>query len=88
LVDTTPDRHLHCWCCGVDSHTKKDPNCPKFPRDSPQPSKAKKKEEIKVEVKVEVKPKKNLKCNDCGGTNHDDDHCFQLHPELWPASYV
>jgi len=58
LVDTTLDCHLHCWSCGKDGHTKKDPNCLKFPRDSPQPSKAKKKEEIKAEVKVEAKAKK------------------------------
>jgi hypothetical protein len=40
-------------------------------------------------VKVGEKSKrKQLKCNHCGGTNHDVDHCFQLHPERRPANYV
>jgi len=40
-------------------------------------------------MKVEAKPKKKkLKYNYCGCNNHDNDHCFQLHPELRPASYV
>jgi hypothetical protein len=32
--------------------------------------------------------KRQFKCNHCGGTNHDVDHCFQLQPEMRPASYV
>ena len=36
---------------------------------------------------MELKPqRRQLKCNHCGGTNHDDDHCFKLHPELRPTS--
>ena len=85
LADTDPD--IHCWRCGGTGHTKKDTSCPKYPKDSKSQGKAKKKEEGKPQKKEDGKTqKKQLKCNHCGRLNHDDDHCFQLHPELRPSS--
>ena len=83
LAETQPEKPVHCWGCGEAGHTKNDPNCPKKRR-APQPEKAKQRAEV---VKtVEKAKKKQLKCSHCGKLNHDDDHCFLLHPEKRPVS--
>jgi len=83
LAETQPEKTLHCWGCGEAGHTKNDPNCPKKKRASP-PEKSKQRAEV---VKTAEKAtKKQLKCSHCGKLNHDDDHCFILHPERRPVS--
>ena len=88
LAETQPvkeQKNLYCWGCGEAGHSKNAPNCPK-----------KKKTQHLGKLKQKIEPVKTwdnskngqFKCNHCGGTNHDVDHCFQLHPRMRPASYV
>ena len=83
LAETQPEKTLHCWGCGESGHTKNDPNCPKKKKgQQPETSRPK----IEVAKTVEKAKKKQLKCNHCNKLNHDDDHCFILHPEKRPVS--
>jgi hypothetical protein len=83
LVETQPEKTLHCWGCGESGHTKNDPNCPKKKK-AQNTEKPKQKTEV---AKIGEKSKKEqLKCTHCGKLNHSEDHCFILHPDKRPAS--
>ena len=66
-------KNLHYWGNGEAGHSKNDPNCPK-----------KKKTQSLEKLKQKIEPvnvgnnskKRQFKCNHCGGTNHDVNHCF------------
>jgi hypothetical protein len=76
---------LHYWGCGEAGHSKSDPNFPKKKKTQPLEKLKQKIEPVKTE---DNSKKKQLKCNHCGDPNHDVNHCFQLHHEMRPASYV
>lgn len=55
LANTQLKKLLYCWKCREAGHTKKDPNCPQFPKKTQPLDKSKKKEEV---VRFEVKTTK------------------------------
>jgi hypothetical protein len=88
LAETQPVKEqkiLHCWGCEEAVHSKNDPNCPKNKKTQPLKKLKQKIEPVKA---GDNSKKRQLKCNHCGGTNHDVDHCFQLHSDMRPASYI
>ena len=88
LAETQPvkeQNNLYCWDCGEAGHSKNDPNCPKKKKTQPLGKLKQNIEPVKV---GDNSKKRQFKCNHCGGTNHDVDYCFQLHPEMRPASYL
>ena len=88
LAETQPvkeQRTLYCWGYGEAGHSKNDPNCPKKKKTQPL---GKLKQKIEPVKAGDISKKIQFKCNHCGGTNHDVDHCFQLHHGMRPASYV
>jgi hypothetical protein len=76
---------LHCWGCEEAGHSKNDSNCHKKKKTQPLGILKQKMEPVKAE---DNSKKRQFKSNHCGGTNYDVDHCFQLHHEMRPASYV